>query len=60
MQVLRDDGTEVELTENIDYGDTDLRAIMEGDRHYNRDESYGDYGYQEQEFKSDELVNVDR
>ena len=59
VRVLRDDNTEVELSENIDYGDTDLRSIIEGDRHYNQDESYGAYGYQEQEFKGDELVNVD-
>ena len=59
VRVLRDDGEEVELSENIDYSDTDLRSIIEGDRHYNRDESYGDYGYQEQEFKGGELVNVD-
>ena len=59
VRVLKDDGTEVELSENIDYGETDLRSIIEGDRHYNRDESYSDYGYQEQEFKGGELVNVD-
>ncbi len=59
VRVLRDDNTEVELTENIDYGDTDLRSIIEGDRHYNQEESYGSYGYQEQEFKGDELVDVE-
>ena len=59
VRVLKDDGTEVELSENIDYGETDRRSIIEGDRHYNRDESYSDYGYQEQEFKGGELVNVD-
>ncbi len=26
---------------------------------YNRDESFGDYGYQQQEFKDGELVDVD-
>ena len=59
VSVLRDDGTEVEIGENVDYGETDLRAIIEGDRHYNRDESFGDYGYQKQEFKGEELVDVD-
>ena len=59
MQVLRDDGTEVEMTENIDYGDTELRAMLEGDRRYNSDENYSDFGYQEQEFKNNELVSVD-
>ncbi len=59
VQVLRDDGTEVEMTENIDYGDTELRAMLEGDRRYHSDENYSNYGYQEQEFKNNELVSVE-
>ncbi len=59
VRVLRDDNTEVELTETIDYGDTDLRSIIEGDRRFNEEESYGSYGYQQQEFNGDELVNVE-
>ncbi|MCI8950450.1 MAG: DNA-directed RNA polymerase subunit beta [Lachnospiraceae bacterium] len=59
VRVLRDDNTEVELSENIDYGDTDLRSIIEGDRHYQDDESFEHYGYQKQEFKDDELVTVE-
>ncbi|WP_181995599.1 DNA-directed RNA polymerase subunit beta [Clostridium sp. AM58-1XD] len=59
VRVLRDDNTEVELTETIDYGDTDLRSIIEGDKHYRDDESYSSFGYQEQEFKGAELVDVE-
>ena len=59
VQVQREDGSEVEMTESIDYGDTELRALLEGDRHYNDRESYSNYGYQEQEFKNNELVNVE-
>ncbi len=59
VRVLRDDNTEVELSETLDYGDTDLRAIIEGDRPYDRDESYENYGYQSQEFKDGELVDVE-
>ncbi len=59
VKVLRDDNTEVELSENIDYGDTDLRSIIEGDRRYQDEESFADYGYQEQEFKNDKLVTVE-
>ncbi len=59
VRVLRDDNTEVELTENIDYGDTDLRSIIEGDRRFEQEESFGSYGYQEQEFKDGELVDVE-
>ncbi|MCI8453551.1 MAG: DNA-directed RNA polymerase subunit beta [Lachnospiraceae bacterium] len=61
VRVLRDNGEEVEMTESIDYGDTDLRSIIEGDRPYNdKGESYGDYGYQEQEFKDGELVDIEQ
>ena len=59
VRVLREDGSEVEIGENIDDGDTDLRSVIEGDHRYKDDEdSYGKYGYQKQEFKGDELVSV--
>ncbi len=56
VRVLRDDNTEVILSEALDYGDTDLRAIIEGDRSYGRDDSYESYGFQSQVFKDGELV----
>ena len=56
VQVQREDGTEVEMTENIDYGDTELRAMLEGDRRFNDQESLASYGYQEQEIKDNEFV----
>ena len=59
VRVLREDNTEVEMTESIDYGDTDLRSIIEGDRRYNKEESFGSYGYQQQEFKGGDLVTVE-
>ena len=42
VRVLRDDNTEVEIGEKIDYSDTDLRSMIEGDRGYNQDETCGD------------------
>ena len=61
VKVLRDDNTEVEIMENIDYGDTDLRSIIEGDKNYHNDdqESYGSYGFSKQEFEGEELVDVE-
>ncbi|MCI8663344.1 MAG: DNA-directed RNA polymerase subunit beta [Hungatella sp.] len=60
VRVLKDDNTEVELTEDIDYSDTDLRSIIEGERRYgDQEESFGNYGYQEQEFRDGELVDVE-
>ena len=52
-----DDGTEVEMNENIDYGDTELRAMLEGDAALRRRSPMGSLGYQEQEFKDSELVD---
>ncbi len=59
VRVLRDDNTEVEIGENIDYSDTDLRSIIEGDRGFRQEESFENYGYQQQEFSDGELVDVD-
>ena len=62
VRVLREDNTEVEITEMVDYSDTDFRYEMEGDsKHYDRydQNSLGELGYQSQEFNSEgELVNT--
>ena len=61
VRVLKDDNTEVEIMESIDYGDTDLRSVIEGDRKYHdkEEESFGKHGYSQQEFDGEELVNVE-
>ena len=43
VRVLRDDNTEVKIMESVDYGDTNLNHIIEGDRYSDReDERFGD------------------
>ncbi len=63
VRVLREDNTEVEIMETIDYGDTDYRYEIEGeDRNYDYDKSsFSSMGYQQQEFDEDsgELVSTD-
>ena len=63
VRVLRDDQTEVEIMETIDYGENDYRYEIEGDsRGYDYErESFGSMGYQRQEFDADsgELVSSD-
>ena len=59
VRVLREDNTEVEIMETIDYGDTDLRSVIEGDRRYNQEESFGAHGFSQQEFQGEELVDVE-
>jgi DNA-directed RNA polymerase subunit beta len=61
VRVLREDQTEVEIMESIDYGENDYRYELEGDSKnydYERD-SFGAMGYQKQEFDegSGELIN---
>ncbi len=55
VRVLRDDQTEVEIMETIDYGENDYRYEIEGDsRGYDYErESFGSMGYQRQEFDED-------
>ena len=63
VRVLREDMTEVDIQETVDYAERDYRFEMEGDRrNYNyEDENLGAMGYQTQEFddESEELVTID-
>ncbi|MCM1156826.1 MAG: DNA-directed RNA polymerase subunit beta, partial [Roseburia sp.] len=61
VRVLREDQTEVEIMESVDYSENDYRYEIEGDSgNYDYEkESLGSMGYQKQEFdeESGELVN---
>ena len=61
VRVLRDDQTEVEIGETVDYtDDEEYRSYMDSQRNYvGSDESFGDYGYREQTVEGDEIVDVD-
>ena len=60
VRVLRDDNTEVKIMESVDYGDTNLNHIIEGDRYSDReDERFGDYGFSKKEFDGEEMVDVE-
>ena len=58
VRVLRDDNTEVEITEDVDYG-TDFNSVLNEDsgRHYSNEE-FRSYGFSEQEFRDGELQDV--
>ena len=46
--------------ETVDYGDTNLNHIIEGESRRNRDdEDFGRMGYTRQEFEGEELVDID-
>ncbi len=61
VRVLREDHTEVEIMESVDYTDSDFRFDLESDsRDYDYEqESFGAHGYQQQEFdaESGELIS---
>ncbi len=50
VKVLKEDQTEVELMETVDYGDTDLRSVIEGDNK--------DYNRKEESFRKDGLYQT--
>jgi len=64
VRVLREDATEVDIMETIEYGDTNFKDFdLEGDRKYGNDydnAALGEMGYQAQEFddESGELVEA--
>ena len=59
VRVLDENDKEVQIMESVDYGDTNLNHIIEGDRRYNDGEDYGRHGYSQQEFEDGELVDID-
>ena len=60
VRVLNEDGTEVDMSENIDEPETSFRSVLENEsRRYAHSESFGDYGYSEQEFRNGQLEAVE-
>ena len=59
ISVLGEDGKEVELKENTEYGDLSINSIIEGEsRHHNKEE-FKSAGFSEQEVKDGEFVSVE-
>ena len=59
IKVLDENREEVELMESVDYGDTDLRSVIEGESRRQNREDFAQHGYTEQEFDGEELVDVE-
>ena len=62
VKVLDENREEVELMETSEYGNADLNSVIAGDRNFafEEDESFGEMGFQKQEFNEDEeLVDVE-
>ena len=58
VKVLKDDETEVEMMESIEYVDSELNAMI-SDSTVVQEENYGAAGYQEKKFEGEELVDVE-
>ena len=58
VRVLAEDGSEVELRENVDTGDLSLRSIIEGDRSYKDEDKLGAAGFTQQEIVDGEFVDT--
>ena len=60
VRVLRDDQTEVEIGESVDYtDDEEYRNFIGNQKSYvDNDEAFGDYGYSEQTVEGEEFVDV--
>lgn len=60
VKVLKDDETEVEMMESIEYADNDLNAAITDDKYVEEyvEEDFGAAGYQEKVFEGEELVDA--
>ncbi|MDE6875707.1 MAG: DNA-directed RNA polymerase subunit beta [Lachnospiraceae bacterium] len=58
VTVLDENGEEVRMTENIDYGDTELTPLIEGDDNFHYDDGYEDAGYREVNVEDGEMFDA--
>ena len=59
VKVLKDDQTEVEIMETVDYSDADIRATMEGNDGYQDENEFSRHGYSKQEYDGEDYVNIE-
>ncbi len=57
VTVLDEDGNEVKMTENIDYGDAELAPLIEGEENFRYDEGYAEAGYTEVDPQDGEMFD---
>jgi len=57
VTVLDEYGNEVKMTENIDYGDTELTPLIEGEENFRYDEGYAEAGYTEVDPQDGEMFD---
>ena len=62
VRVLRDDQTEVEIGESIDYGNEEFASLLQegdGPAYYDDGDELAEHGYKQQVLENDEFVDVE-
>jgi len=60
VRVLDENQNEIEITEDLYDANQDMHRLLSGgDSRYDKNENYGQYGYETQEFKNGELVSAE-
>ena len=57
VRVLKDDGSEVKLIESVDYGDTDMRHILDDDRRFGQPNDTSRASLEQAGFSTKEVVD---
>ena len=57
VRVLKDDGSEVKLIESVDYGDTDMRHILDDDRRFGQPNDTSRSSLEQAGFSTKEVVD---
>ena len=57
VRVLKDDGSEVKLIESVDYGDTDMRHILDDDRRFGQQNDTSRASLEQAGFSTKEVVD---
>ncbi len=59
VKVLREDNTEVDIMESVDYGDVDTRIMLDDDKSIPGEESFAQHGYTTQEVGEDDFIDIE-
>ena len=59
VKVLREDNTEVDIMESVDYGDVDTRIMLDDDKSIQGEESFAQHGYTTQEVVDDDFIDIE-
>ncbi len=59
VKVLREDNTEVDIMESVDYGDVDARIMLDDEKSIQGGESFAQHGFTTQEVREEEFIDIE-